>query len=48
MKRRTGETFLPNLIVQISQDENQNKKEIHLKKKIDRKSNQSRGGQNIT
>jgi hypothetical protein len=30
MKRRTGETFLPNLMVQISQDEN--KKEIHLKK----------------
>jgi hypothetical protein len=33
MKRRTGETFLSNLIVQISQDENKNKKEIHKKKK---------------
>lgn len=46
MKRRTGETFLPNLIVQISQDENNKKKNSF--KKIDRKSNQSRGGQNIT
>lgn len=34
MKRRTGETFLPNLMVQISQDEN--KKEIHLKKQIEK------------
>jgi hypothetical protein len=45
MKRRTGETFLPNLIVQISQDENKKRNSF---KKIDRKSNQSRGGQNIT